>query len=55
MKAIKLLSVSFRLFWEFNHQMISHPLMFVTRNADWAVRFHHWTGDRAWPEEGGNG
>jgi hypothetical protein len=34
----------------FAHQCIAHPLLFWTRDARWAVRFHDWTAKILWPE-----
>ena len=28
------------LFWDFVHQCVAHPLLFFTREAQWAVRLH---------------
>lgn len=36
------------------HHVISHPLLFYTRNAKWAVRLHKWTAKKAWPEAYGD-
>ena len=36
---------------KFLHHCVAHPLVFVTRDAKWAGRFHDWTAKRAWPEE----
>ena len=39
-----------RPLWAFVHDAIAHPLVAVTRYADWSVRFHDYTSRRAWPE-----
>lgn len=41
-----------RMFWEFVHNAIAHPAMAFTFNSRLSLRFHDWTGDKAWgPEE----
>lgn len=35
-------------FWEFIHNVVAHPLMSLTFNSGWSLRFHDWTGDKAW-------
>lgn len=37
------------VFVEFIHHCIAHPILFWTRGAAWAIRFHDWTADVAWP------
>jgi hypothetical protein len=34
-------------FWEFVHQCVAHPLLFVTAEAGWAVRLHDRTEPHA--------
>jgi len=34
--------------WEFLHNAVAHPLLALSFNATWAVRFHDWTAERAW-------
>jgi hypothetical protein len=35
-------------FWQFIHNALAHPAMAFTFNSAWSIRFHDWTGDRAW-------
>lgn len=35
----------------FVHHCIAHPLLFWSRDARWAVRFHDWTAALAFPDE----
>lgn len=37
--------------FRFAHHCIAHPLLFLTRDASWAVQLHDYTARRAWPEE----
>jgi hypothetical protein len=37
--------------WEFIHNTVAHPLMALTLNSRWSVRFHDWTGVMAWGNE----
>lgn len=39
-----------RKFWAFVHDAIAHPLVAITRYANFAIRFHDYTSQRAWPE-----
>lgn len=39
-----------KLWNEFLHNCLAHPLLFLTRGAQWAERFHDRTGAKAWPE-----
>jgi hypothetical protein len=34
--------------WAFVHDAIAHPAMAFSGYASWAMRFHGWTGRRAW-------
>lgn len=36
-----------KLFWEFAHQCIAHPIMFLSVRSKWATRFHGFTADKA--------
>ena len=38
-----------RLWYDFLHNCVAHPLGFFTRGAAWTEKFHAWTADRAWP------
>lgn len=37
-----------RLGWAIVHDAIAHPLMALSLYSHWAIRFHQWTGRRAW-------
>lgn len=34
--------------WAIVHDAVAHPLMALSGYAHWAIRFHNWTGRRAW-------
>lgn len=34
--------------WALLHDIVCHPLMAAFGYPHWAVRFHNWTGRRAW-------
>lgn len=34
--------------WALLHDAVAHPVMALSGYAGWAVRFHQWTGRRAW-------
>lgn len=38
-----------RLLWALLHDGVAHPLMALTLFSRWAVAFHDWTSQRAWP------
>lgn len=40
-----------RFGWAFVHDLFAHPLMALTRWSRWALRFHDWTSNRAWPRD----
>lgn len=40
-----------RFFWEAVHQLLVHPMLFFTRNANCMVRFHDYTKEKAWKKE----
>ena len=35
--------------WVLVHNCIAHPLMAVTLDSKWSVKFHDWTATKAWP------
>ncbi len=35
--------------WAFIHDAIAHPLVAITRYANFAVRFHDYSSRKAWP------
>lgn len=37
-------------FWKLIHNAIAHPIMAITDDSDWSIRFHNWTAKRAWPK-----
>ena len=39
------------LVFNFFHNCVAHPLLFLSCDAQWAERFHDWTAAQAWPEE----
>ena len=36
--------------WKLLHNVVAHPLMGVTFDSGWSVRFHDWTASKAWPD-----
>ncbi len=34
---------AYRAWFAFLHNCVAHPLLFLTANASWTVRFHDWT------------
>ena len=36
--------------WKLLHNVVAHPLMGVTFDSGWSVRFHDWTAIKAWPD-----
>lgn len=38
------------LWFDFLHNCIAHPAMFVFGYFEWPEKFHDWTAARAWPE-----
>ena len=39
------------LLWEFVHQVIIHPLLFFSRNAEILGRWHDYSKEKAWPKK----
>ena len=37
-------------FYDFLHNCVAHPLLFLSGEAVWVIRFHDETARRAWPE-----
>jgi hypothetical protein len=33
--------------WEFIHNVVAHPLMGITCNSKWSIKFHDFTADKA--------
>lgn len=38
-------------FWEWFHYLIANPLVFFTRNADWATRLQEYSRQKVWTKE----
>lgn len=38
-------------FWTIIHNAVAHPLMAITGDSAWSLRFHSWTADKAWGSE----
>lgn len=36
------------LWWAVLHDAVAHPVMALSGYSQWAIRFHQWTGKRAW-------
>lgn len=36
------------IWWAVLHDAVAHPVMALSGYAMWAIRFHQWTGRRAW-------
>jgi hypothetical protein len=39
------------LFWAFVHDLIAHGAMAIFFWAEWTLRFHNWTSEKAWPRK----
>lgn len=40
-----------KLLWALVHDGIAHPLMALSLFSSWAVAFHDWTSQKAWPRK----
>jgi hypothetical protein len=36
--------------WSGVHNVITHPLLWFSFEADWATDFHDWSAKKAWPD-----